>query len=235
MAIDYKKLDKTILLFCPSIIILMIIVGILSSTMGAPISRFPIISAIFIFLGTFSAVYLIWSFCFWIIGLISKKTNYKFNFIIKSATSIVLAILIVYILSIPLCGDNCGGRNTSPTTNAKTLLGTQVNNPGAESCTESVVFTKQNSQLSAEGITQNTGLDPEQVIFSNPQDISNFQASNSLLKYTGTANKRVIMCIVCSEGKTNLERALIDNEINVTVNSTIEGQTLCIVYPRKTA
>lgn len=235
MAIDYKKLDNTIMLFCPSIIIIMIIVGILFSTIGDAISKSPIIFTICVFLGIFSTVYLIWSFCFWIVGLISQKArdNHKFRFMTKFITSIIVAILITWTLFMPLCGDNCGGRNLTPISSTKTLLQIQMNNPGAEMCTDSVTFSRSNSQLSSEGVTINSGLNPEQVVFANPQEISNFEASNSLLKYTGTANKKVIMCIICSEGKSDLQQALIENNVSTTVNSTIEGQTLCVVYPKK--
>jgi hypothetical protein len=236
MTIDYKKLDNTFILFCPSFIILMFIVGILSSTIGAAILKYPIIFTIFLFLGIFSAVYLIWSFCFWIVGLISQKArdNHKFRFMTKLITSVIVAILITYTLLVPICGDNCGGRNTSPITNTKILLQTQINNPGAEQCTDYVTFSRSNSQLSAEGITRDTGLNPDQVVFANPREIPGFEASNSLLKYGLTTKKNVFVCIICSDnGKTRLEQALVDNGASTTINSTIEGQTLCVVYPKK--
>lgn len=238
----YQKIDQIIMWFCPSVIILMIIIGILFSMMSGSISNSTVIFTIFIFLGVFSAVYLIWSFCFWIVGLISKKArdNHKFRFMTKLLTSIIVAILFTLTLFMPLCGDNCGGRNNTPLTNINQLLKTQIDNPGVERCTDSVTFTRNNPQLSAEGITKDTGLSSEQIYFDNPEDISVFNASNSkLLKYTATSSKKVVMCALCSNDKTNLQAAIYQNQKQEDIFSQIpsaipDNQTACIVYPRKT-
>lgn len=231
----YRKLDNTILQWCPFVLILFIILSILWSSIAGSnkqIISFFIFTVIFIF----AVLYIIFSFLFWIVELLSKKTkNYKFNLIVKLSISIILAILITYTVSTPICAG-CGG--STPTIATTQLLKSLIDNPGAESCTYPVTFTISKSTLSAESITRDTGLEPEQVYFANPEDIVNFDAIDSqLLKYTATSSKKVAICAICSQdGKTGLEQALQENGIsNTTINSIIEGETICAVYPRKSA
>jgi len=235
--VDYKELDKNIILWSLILFILAIIIGILSSKIGALISTFGTIGIIFWYLLiAFTSVYIIWSFLFWIVGLISIKAreNYKFKLMVKSGTAIVFTIMVIFSMSMPICaGGNCGGRNTTPLKNANQLLRNQIDNPGAESCTDVVTFQKDIS-LVAQGITKDTGLDYSQVYFDNPEGIPNFDVSNhSVLKYTETSKKNVTMCIICDDGKTGLQEAAIQNGINTTIDSNIEGETLCLVYPKK--
>lgn len=237
--IDYKELDKNIILWSLILFILAIIIGILSSKISALISIFGTFGvALWYLVIAFTSVYLIWSFLFWIVGLISIKAreNYKFKLMVKSGTAIVFTIMVIFSMSMPICaGGNCGGRNLNPTQKTNQFLKQQINNPGSLMCTDVVTFQK-DSSLVAQGITKDTGLDYSQVYFANPEGIPNFDVSNhSVLKYTGTSKKNVTICIICDEGKIGLQEALTQNGINTTIDSNIEGQTLCLVYPKKTA
>jgi len=231
--VDYKKLDKTILQWCPFVLILLLIIAILFSSIGG--RNQSIGWYIFITIFSFTIFYMILSLLFWIIGLLSKefKENYQTKFYLKIST-IIATIIIILIVSSLFC-FGCGSRNVSPITNTKSLLKTQMDNPGAEQCTYTVIFTRSSPALSSKGITANTGLDPNQVYFDNPLEIPNFDISNpKILRYTGATNKKVIMCILCSSnGKSGLEQALIQNGITSVVNSTTEEETHCVVYPRK--
>lgn len=231
----YRKLDNSILQWCPFVLVLFIIISILLSSISG--SNTHIISFIFIVIFIFAVLYIIFSFLFWIVGLLSKKTkNYKFNLIVKLLISIILAILITYTVSTPICAG-CGG--STPTNATTQLLKFQINNPGAESCTDPVTFSRTNKTLTAEDITRYMGLDPEQVIFANPENIEIFDTSTSnsqILNYNGTSNKKVAMCVLCANGKIGLEQALQANGINnTTITSTIEEELLCAVYPRRTS
>lgn len=227
------KTDNNILIFCVIGIFVGIILVVLNAYMGQP----PLINTILSFIGIsmliFAGAYILLSLIFGLLGLFFKKL--KENYVVKIKTKLILSIItLIIVIILILSSIPCLGCNGStPTQATKSVLKTQMNNPGAESCTESVTFSRSNSQLSAEGITRDTGLSPEQVVFANPKEISGFEASNSLLKYTNPSNKKVIMCIVCSDnGKTGLELALIANEVSTTINSTKEEQTLCVVYPK---
>lgn len=237
--IDYKELDKNIILWSLILFILAIIIGILSSKIGALISIFGTFGvALWYLVIAFTSVYIIWSFLFWIIGLISIKAreNYKFKLMVKSGTAIVFTIMVIFSMSMSICaGGNCGGRNLNPIQKTNQFLKQQINNPGSLMCTDVVTFQK-DSSLVAQGITKDTGLDYSQVYFANPEGIPNFDVSNhSVLKYTETSKKNVSMCIICDEGKTGLQQVLAQNGISTTIDSNIEYETLCLVYPKKTA
>ncbi|MFA5746250.1 MAG: hypothetical protein WCX82_00040 [archaeon] len=241
----YKEIDKTILQWCPIVLILLITIGILFSTLSAIGGNQTLILAIlfytYITLCTFTISYLVLSLLFWIIGLLSKtfKEDYKSKFYLKISISVIAIIIILIIINSTSC-IGCNSMNTIPIKNTKTLLKTQIDNPGAEQCTTSVTFTRSVSKLSSEGITQDSGLNPEQVYFDNPQQISSFDISNpQTLKYTFTTSKKVVMCILCSNSIENLNYAISENaratdEFGSVPNIT-DNQTICVVYPRKTA
>ena len=173
---------------------------------------------------------------------LTKKGQASSTFQLLIAAVVALAILGVLLNILGVIP----GPNKDPTYATKSLLGTQINDTGAESCTDSVTFSRSKSTLSAEGITGNSGLDPEQIYFDNPEGISNFkygganEDNRQLLKYNYTTSKRVIMCIICSADKEKLKQAIeankktgdnfIENESNLS-----DGEIVCVVYPRKTS
>jgi len=230
----YKKQNLTVLILSFAGLILAAILGILFASIGGTINIFILllIGALF----GFSASYIILSLILGILGLLFKtlKENYYKKFTIKMIISSAIMIITVILLLITMSSIPPTGPG-NPADAIKSLLKTQINTPGAEQCTAPVIFTIQNPQLSAEGITIDTGLEPEQIIFINPQEITGFEVSNpQLLKYTLTSSKKVIMCAICSDyGKEALEQALIANGVPTTINSTIAEKTLCAVYPKK--
>ena len=230
----YKKQNQTVLILSFAGIIFAAILGILFTPIGGRINLFVllIIGGLF----SFSASYIVLSIILEILSIFFKNlkqegTKFTIKIVVCSVTVIVIVILL-FISSFSMFD----GRNFNPTDYTRSLLKTQINNPGAESCTDPVTFTRSKSTISAEGITRDTGMSPEQVIFSNPLEIVNFDIPNSSqLKYMGWQNKRVMICIICSQnGKTGLQQALIANNVNSNINLTIEEETICIVYPRRT-
>ena len=175
---------------------------------------------------------------------LNKKGQASSTFQLLIAAIVALAILGVLISVIggvnPLSGD------AKTATSQK--LKAQMNNPGAVDCTEPVTF-KKGISLATEGITKDSGLDPQQVFFTNAIDsVTNFpepSGTKSVLRYSGTSSKKVVLCIICSDnGKTGLETAITNNEISSfndwpTSSGNYElpenGETACIVYPKKTA
>ena len=168
---------------------------------------------------------------------LTKKGQASSTFQLLIAAVVALAILgvLLNILNV------LPGLNKDPTKTTKTLLTDQMNNPGAESCTDPVTFTRSKSTLSAEGITLNTGLELKQVYFDNPEGILNFDPKPSLLRYGTTASKKVMMCIICSSDASTLSSAIEDNKrptgdnFASVPNDLSSGETVCVIYPRKTS
>ena len=177
---------------------------------------------------------------------LTKKGQASSTFQLLIAAIVALAILGVLISVIGGINTVSGDAKTAATQKLKT----QMQNPGAVDCTDPVTFKKGNT-LAAEGITKDTGLDPQQVFFTNMVDsVTNFPEpinKKTVLKYTGTSSKRVVLCIICSDnGKTGLISALEGNEITTLTESDFpdttgdnaypnEGETGCVIYPKKTA
>jgi len=234
---DLKKADNNILLFCVIGIFVGLILVTLNAYLGQPPLINTILSVIGIFILIFSGTYVVLTLIIKLLQLFIKKLkdNIQSNITFKIFVSLIISIIFIILIinSINASRNYYSSKQLVPSTSQ--LLKTQINTPGRERCTAPVMFTIQNPQLSAEGITANTGLEPEQIIFINPQEITGFEVSNpQLLKYTLTSSKKVIMCAICSDyGKEALEQALIANGVPTTINSTIAEKTLCAVYPKK--
>ncbi len=234
----YKKLDKNIVFFCIIGIFLGIILVILNSYMGPPPLINVILNFIGIFLLIFSGIYIILTLVIRFLQLFIRKLsdNFKANMIFKLiATTTLSLICIIFILSsIPCLGCNS---NINPTNASKNLLLSQINNSGAESCTDTVTFTRSKSLFSG-AITSNTGLDKEQIYFDNPESITNFETDNNTLRYTANNSKKVKMCIICSSEKENLMYAInankkVNDQFRELPTTLLNGETVCVIYPRK--
>lgn len=181
---------------------------------------------------------------------LTKKGQASSTFQLLIAAVVALAILGVLITVISKVNPNV----TNITTSTNQLLQQQVSNPGARGCTEKVTF-KQNSTLSAEGITRNTGLDTKQIFFTNKVDeIDNFyvvggsldRGSNEsvdggrILEYRGSGSKDVTICVLCSgSGGDGLKSAMDDYGLNIG-NAIPEyispsGESVCVIYPKRTS
>lgn len=174
---------------------------------------------------------------------LNKKGQASSTFQLLIAAIVALAILGVLISVIG--GLDIGTDKPDQVTNA--LLRTQVNYPGVINCTNAIKF-KRNSSIGAEGLVENTGLDPEQIFISNAVDeIPNFRViSNSILTYNGSSDKKISVCIVCSkDGSTGLTNTIntyaSDTEYNKLSNVStnefpnVSGETLCLIYAKKSA
>ena len=173
---------------------------------------------------------------------LNKKGQASSTFQLLIAAIVALAILGVLISVI----GGIGGISGDPTTATKQLLKNQINNPGAESCTDPVEFSaKKNKSLAASGITKDSGLDVEQVVFTAFDDddkmhISGFttQGDGALLQYNSQSSRKVVVCIICDEAH-RLNDAIGDN-LGDSYADLIEDdpenyETKCIVYPKKTS
>lgn len=227
----YKKLDSSFLIGSLFVSVLYVITVLLFPIAG--VFNNHVINFIFTATFIFAVSYIVFNLLFWVVGLFFKKIrNYKkFNFIAKLVISIILAIIIINLMTVCI---GCKSMVRTPKTSTKMLIKDQINNLGAEGCTDPILFTKSRSTLTVEGITITTGLGPEQVYFINPENIPNFDTKDNILKYGASSSKRVMMCVLCDNGKTRLEKALQAHDINTTINSTTDEKTLCAVYPRKT-
>ncbi len=225
----YKKLDSSFLIGSLFVSVLYVITVFL---FPAGVFNNHVINFIFTATFIFAVSYIVFYLLFWVVGLFFKKIrNYKFNFIAKLVISIILAIIIINLMTVCI---GCKSMVRTPKTSTKMLIKDQINNLGAEGCTDPILFTKSRSTLTVEGITITTGLGPEQVYFINPENIPDFDTKDNILKYGASSSKRVMMCVLCDNGKTGLEKALQAHDINTTINSTTDEKTLCAVYPRKT-
>ncbi|HPV66271.1 MAG TPA: hypothetical protein PK655_02350 [archaeon] len=223
----YKKLDSSFLIGSLFVSVLYVITVFLFPIAG--VFNNHVINFIFTATFIFAVSYIVFYLLFWVVGLFFKKIrNYKFNFIAKLVISIILAIIITNMMTVIAC-------RSTPTKATRMLIKDQINNLGAEGCTDPILFTKSRSTLIEEGITITTGLGPEQVYFINPENIPNFDTKDNILKYGASSSKRVMMCVLCDNGKTGLEKALQAHDINTTINSTTDEKILCAVYPRKTS
>ena len=229
----YKKQHKSFFILSFAGILLSAVLSALFSTIGGEINFLILLLIIGIF--TISASYIVLASILEIISLffIKLKEDYKTKFTIQMVISSVIVILVLIFVILGNTFNMAG--NLNPATATKQLLRQQINYPGSLICTDTVRFSKEKLTLSSQEISNNSGLDYSQVYFDNPEHLPNFDVSNrSVLKYTSTSNKNVVMCIICSNnGKLELQEALIQNEINTIIDSNIEGETLCLVYPKK--
>ena len=127
---------------------------------------------------------------------LNKKGQASSTFQLLIAAIVALAILGVLISVIG--GLDIGTDKPDQVTN--NLLKNQLNYPGVINCTDAIKF-KRSTSIGAEAMVKNTGLSQYQVLVSNEYDnVENFQViGNSILTYTGASDKRIAVCIVCSE------------------------------------
>jgi len=169
---------------------------------------------------------------------LTKKGQASSTFQLLIAAIVALAILGVLISVIGGINTVSGDAKTAVTQKLKT----QMNNPGAIDCTDQVTF-KKGTSLAAEGVTKETGLSSNQVFFSN--EVDNMQSSfevigldKSVLKYLGTSSKKVVLCVLCSDnGGTGLEESISTYSLEISSPSPAieDGQSACVIYPKKTA
>ncbi len=151
---------------------------------------------------------------------------------------ITACLLLLFIISAQLPAPR---RIQNPTVSTLQLLKQQINNPGAVACTDPVEFSKAKTpELYSAAITKDTGLDRSQVYFTIPKEgIAGFSTNENqnTLTYNLSTKKRVVMCMLCDEYDSQYKS--LENRIeslgleSVTIDSSNNGQTVCIVYPKK--
>ncbi len=181
----------------------------------------------------------------------SGKKMVKFKLDKKGQAASTFELLIAAIVALAILGvllsvlNVIPWLNTKPTDATKTLLKTQTNMPGQEECTEKVTFDTSNSKLGTEAVVLDTGLDKDQVLFANPEGLSQFAFGGAngddqhMLIYKPTNSYNVLMCIICSNSIEGLEGAISTNarsgDGDIDIPEYIEDdQTICVIYPRKT-
>ena len=107
-----------------------------------------------------------------------------------------------------------------------------IKNQNQEFCSNTIVFQKGNFRLSSETIIKNTKLASNQIIFINPKNINNFEIKGNLLSNKDFHPELYIVCGICDVGKTKLQSTLLINNITTLIDSNIEDETLCVIYPK---
>ncbi|MFA5746248.1 MAG: hypothetical protein WCX82_00050 [archaeon] len=229
---DSKKVDKWLMIISGVFLIIGLsfiiycinYVGTLSTTQG-----------LLFFIGTiftaFFSGYLILSFIMWTFQSIFKKLSdhFKVDIFLKLFVWIIISVILFVLIR----GHFTEHNYNSPTNIIKSkLLHSAIETPELEHCSDSIIFNKGTYRITSESVTKETGLLPEQIIFINPQDINKFEVKDNVLQNKDFYPKSYIICAICDVGKTKLQSTLIVNNINTIIDSNIEGQTLCAVYPK---
>lgn len=231
---DSKKVDKWLIILSGLFLVVgLFLVLIYIGIMGRPNTLELSVGILGFIIFLFSLSYLVLSILTSIFNLIFKKLSNHFtaNVLFK----VIFSILFVIIISVVVGSIPSLGKYGNSVTSTKQLLRNQINNPGSLMCTDTILFTKEDSTLSAQSISKDSGFESNHIYFNNG-DLLEFEITdnNKLLKYIGASSKKKIkICIICDEGKTGLQEALTQNGINTTIDSNIEGQTLCLVYPQR--
>ena len=243
-----KKADNKLLIFALILLVISILFGVLLFS-GLKLSSelslilyfgLLIVGGIsLLFLVIHSAVYVFFEF----IGLFNKEQEKVDNSEKKSNITIVIVlifiVLFIVLSFIPMPRTN---RVSNPSTATKQLIHSQINNPGAVVCTGYVEFSKARTpELSTEGIVKDSGLEKGQVYFTTPiEGIVGFSTENpEVLVYNSNTKKKVVMCVLCDE-HSDISSPITERLGNlgltaVDIDSSNNGQTVCIVFPRKSA
>jgi len=172
---------------------------------------------------------------------LNKKGQASSTFQLLIAAIVALAILGVLISVI----GGIGGISGDPSTTTRQKVKEQINSPGAVSCTTAVEFSKSKTpELAASAVITDSGLDRRQVFFSTqPDEIAGFTVSDNkkTLKYDSSTKKKVAICVVCDEHLATsspivdkLDEERITEITQDIIGETNQGQTVCVVFPRKT-
>ncbi len=229
---DSKKVDKMIIL---SSIFLIVGLGFIIYCINY-VGSLSQTQQILFYIGTiftaFFSGYLIFSVILWIFQLLFKKSseNFKVNSFLKSFIWIIISVVIFLLIR----GYFSENHFNSPTNLIKLkIIPNALNNPSKEYCSNSIIFDKSTYKISSSYIKENKKINTKQIIFINPQKIDTFEITSEKLKNKNLFPKSYIICSIC-DTKENTSVLLNNYEItDITIDSTLEGETFCLVYPKK--
>lgn len=243
-----KKADNKLLLFALIFLVISILgIFLVNSGLKLPSELYGILIYGLLIVGgislLFLVIYLAVSVFFEFIGLFNKEQEKVDNSEkIKNVTIIIVLIFILLFIILSFIPMPRPSRVGNPTTATRQLIHSQINNPGSVVCTGYVEFSKARTpELSTEGIVKDSGLEKGQVYFTTPiEGIVGFSAENpEVLVYNSNSKKKVVMCVLCDE-HSDISSPITERLGNlgltaVDIDSSNNGQTVCIVFPRKSA
>ena len=170
---------------------------------------------------------------------INKKGQAFSTFQLLIAAVVALAILGVLLPMI----TNHPPIDNDPINASKELIRTQITNRGTLIFTKDVRFDSSNTTLSAESVVEGSGLNMDQVTFTNGGLTNEFTATGNILRYNLQRNSTMKIGILCSEGKENLKN-YIENEYSndkildggediISTLTDDESLTVCVIFPKR--
>ncbi len=165
----------------------------------------------------------------------NKKGQAFSTFQLLIAAVVALALLGVLM---PIIMKTLGFAQGDPISTSKQLLQGQVDNPGTLAYTDSVAFTDKKKSLTASGISENTGLSPDQVRFAsdldNDFDVLVDGKGINYKKSTKGTYKIGIICDYIENLDDSIDAYV---EIPTTADSglfpNITEQKVCVVFPKR--
>ena len=143
----------------------------------------------------------------------NQKGQAYSTFQLLIAAVIAMAILIILI---PIIMRVMGIITADPTVETRQIIGNAVDSPSALQRTSSVAFPP-NSALSAQAITEGTGISPDQICMgsldfgeNDPQGFTHIEGDESSLNkydritYNGNSAQTVQVAVICNESSTLL-------------------------------
>ncbi len=177
-----------------------------------------------------------------ILKIKNKKGQAFSTFQLLIAAVVALALLGV-LLPIIMKNVDIGG---DPSQAAQSLLKTQINNPGTLAFTESVTFSGKTNSLAASGVTNDTGLDRQQIAFSiNGLDGTFSTIGTTAIGYDKTDKGKYMIGILCDGTQDDLMASIKayssgdSPKIKFTPeditfdDSADPGVTNCVIFPKR--
>ena len=163
-----------------------------------------------------------------------------FQLLIAAVVALALLAVLLPLLKSPNIGN-------SPTKLTQDLLKAQVNNIGTLSYTQKVKIPPKFT-MAVSGITQNTGIDIDQVKIIVPTELENnntFEVlNNKVLKYDKSTKGTYIIGILCnykseiSEDLTNTYNKEISSDATENLfdsSNDTEDLIVCVIFPKRTS
>ena len=162
-----------------------------------------------------------------------------FQLLIAAVVALALLAVLLPLLKSPNIGN-------SATKLTQDLLKSQQTNIGALSYTQKVKIQPKYT-MAVSGITQNTGIDTDQVAIVVPSELdgSSFSVSNNkLLTYKKSSKGTYIFGVLC-DNREGLDDSITNNNLNDKFNSisvdnlfdpnSTSGLIVCIIFPERTS
>lgn len=177
---------------------------------------------------------------------INKSKGQAFStFQLLIAAVVALALLGVLM---PIIMQALGFIQSDPVSAAKTTLRSAFDSPGTVQATEAVTFSSKNREISAEGITDGTGIAADQVIFFHNGFDNDFDVigtgTNNGLAYKKSEKMTFALNILCTAPESlsqqienRIDTGLVDSGVNSSEFDNLADETrasrICAVFPTR--